>query len=121
TRAQFRTYRLNPQPKAVLKSSIMKIDRRGFLAASSSALVLAKSQLSSAAYIQPSETAKPIWNRPLETERIEGREIAVFTTADNSDYRLSPTDTLAFKPMGQPLETQVCVFVDPARTFQTIL
>ena len=100
----------------------MKIDRRGFLAASSSALVLAKSQLSSAADIQPSETSEPIWNRPFETERrIERREIAVFTTADNSDYRLSPTDTPAFKPMGQPLETQVCVFVDPARTFQTIL
>src|SRR4029079_9654038 len=25
------------------------------------------------------------------------------------------------KHMGQPLETQVCVFVDPAKTFQTIL
>jgi hypothetical protein len=96
----------------------MKINRRGFLVASSSALVLAKSQRSSAAYVERSETLEPVWNRPLE---IEGREVTVYTTAENSNYRLSATDTLAFKHMGQPLETQICVFVDPAKTFQTIL
>jgi len=95
----------------------MKIDRRRFLAASSSALVLAKSQLSRAAHGQPSEISKP-----LEIEgRIEGREIAVYTTADKTNFRLSPTETLVFKHLGQPLETQICVFVDPARKFQTIL
>src|SRR6267142_3293416 len=95
----------------------MKIDRRDFLVASSSALVLAKSQLSSAAYVQRPETSEP-----LEIGgKIEGKEVAVYTTADNTDYRLSATSTVAFKPMGQPLETQICVFVDPARTFQTIL
>src|SRR5437016_7891873 len=95
----------------------MKIDRRGFLVASSSALVLAKSQLSPAADIQPSETSAPL---EIE-ERIEGREVAVYTTADNSNFRLSPTDTVVFKHLGQPLETQICVFVDPTKTFQTIL
>src|SRR2546429_5909846 len=95
----------------------MKIDRRGFLAASSSALVLAKSQLSRAAQVPPSETSGP-----LEIEgRIEGREIAVYTTADKTNYRLSRTETPVFKPLGQPLETQICVFVDTARKFQTIL
>src|SRR5260370_5819620 len=98
----------------MLKLSIMKIDRRGFLVASSSALVLAKSQLSSSsAYVQPSETSEPL--------EIEGREVAVYTTADNTNYRLSATGTLAFKHMGQPLETQICVVVDPTKTFQTIL
>src|SRR5882762_7222091 len=101
----------------MLKSSIMKIDRRGFLVASSSALVLAKSQLSSGAYVQRSETLEP-----LEIEgRIQRKEVAVYTTADNTDYRRSATGTVAFRPMGQPLETQICVFVDPAKTFQTIL
>jgi len=52
---------------------------------------------------------------------IQGRTIAVYTTADNTDYRLSATETLAFKPMGQPLETQICVFVDPSKRAQTIL
>jgi glucosylceramidase len=103
-----------PVKTDMLKSSIMKINRRRFLAASSSAWVLAKSQLSPAAYDQPSETGEP----PLS---IEGKEVTVYTTADNSNYRLAKTDTLAFKHMGQPLETQICVFVDPAKTFQTIL
>src|SRR5712692_9321033 len=101
----------------MLKSSIMKIDRRKFLAASSSALVLAKSQLSSAASVPRSETSKNL----AIAERIEGREVKVYTTDDNSNHRLAATDTLVFKHLGQPLETQICVFVDPARTFQTIL
>jgi len=50
-----------------------------------------------------------------------GKKVIVFTTADNTDYRLSATDTVTFKKMGQPFETQVCVFVDPSKTFQTIL
>ncbi|HKP84037.1 MAG TPA: glycoside hydrolase family 30 protein [Pyrinomonadaceae bacterium] len=87
----------------------MKIDRRGFIAASSSALVFARSQLSAAARENP---VYPI---------VEGREIAVYTTADKTNHRLSATNTLQFKPMGQPLETQVCVFVDPTKTFQTFL
>src|SRR5215212_4646179 len=82
----------------------MKTDRRTFLAASSSALLLAHPKLSS-----------------LSNAKIEGREVAVYTTADKTDYRLAATNTLTFKPVGQPLETQICVFVDPARTFQTML
>lgn len=75
--------------------------------------MLPKSRLLSAAYSQPSEIAEPL--------SIEGRKLAVYTTASNTNLRLSHTDTLEFKPMGQPLETQVCVFVDPAKRFQTIL
>jgi len=83
----------------------MKIDRRSFLAASSSALILAKYQLSAQA----------------QDQRIEGRHVAVHTTADKTDHRLSATNTLTFKPLGQPLETQICVFVDPSKTFQTMV
>src|SRR5450755_3933210 len=50
-----------------------------------------------------------------------GKKIIVYTTADNTSDKLSVTDTLVFKHMGQPFETQVCVFVDPTKTFQTIL
>jgi O-Glycosyl hydrolase len=50
-----------------------------------------------------------------------GKKIMVYTTADSSNYRLSLTETLAFKDIGQPKETQVCVFVDPTKTFQTFL
>ena len=49
----------------------------------------------------------------------DGKKMVVYTTADSTDYRLSATDTVEFKDMGQPFETQVCVFVDPSKTFQT--
>ena len=48
--------------------------------------------------------------------------VTVYTTAKNTDYRISKTDSgLKFSDFGQPLETQVCVFVDPTHSFQTIL
>ncbi|MEY3882276.1 MAG: hypothetical protein RIQ94_3072, partial [Pseudomonadota bacterium] len=47
--------------------------------------------------------------------------MSVYTTAKNTDYRLTKTATLEFFDFGQPLESQVCVFVDPSKTFQTII
>ncbi len=91
----------------------MKITRRRFLATSSAACVLAKTELASASRIE-SFISAPV-------SRSAANEATVYTTADNSEYRLSETGKLAFKTMGQPLETQICVFVDPGRTFQTIL
>ncbi len=49
------------------------------------------------------------------------KQVSVYTTADKTDHRLSLTDTAAFKAVGQPKETQICVFVDPGRQFQTFL
>lgn len=48
------------------------------------------------------------------------KTVTVYTTADQSDLKLTKTGTLQFKEFGQPLETQVCVFVDPSKTFQTL-
>jgi glucosylceramidase len=95
----------------------MKIDRRGFLVASSSALVLGKSGPLLAVPEQPGETPEA----PEFDGRIEAKDVTVYTTADKTNYRLSATDKLTFKPMGQPLETQICVFVDPSKKSQTIL
>ena len=95
----------------------MKIDRRGFLVASSSALVLGNGKLSPLAAEQPGETPE----LPELDRDFSAREITVYTTADKTNYRLSATDKLTFKPMGQPLETQICVFVDPSKRAQTIL
>jgi glucosylceramidase len=53
---------------------------------------------------------------------VEGKTVTVFTTADSADYRITKTDSSkAFVEMGQPKETQICVFVDPEKTFQTML
>ena len=49
------------------------------------------------------------------------KKIIVYTTAEKTAFRLSPTDTLQFTFMGQPKETQPCVFVDPSKTFQTFI
>ncbi|HEX8461653.1 MAG TPA: glycosyl hydrolase, partial [Segetibacter sp.] len=48
-----------------------------------------------------------------------GKSVRVYTTADKTDLRIARTATLQFTDFGQPLETQVCVFVDPTKTFQT--
>src|SRR5262245_8274498 len=91
----------------------MKTDRRDFLRLSSAALLLAQSKPSSAFPIPTFLTGR--------TSPVAGKEVAVYTTADKTEYRLSATGTVPFKRMGQPLETQICVFVDAARTFQTFL
>jgi glucosylceramidase len=92
----------------------MKINRRDFLLASTSAWLLARNvEAASAQKRQPSKTSRPSSN--------EGRKVSVYTTAEKSEHRISATDTLSFKHHGQPLETQVCVFVDPSRTYQTHL
>lgn len=94
----------------------MKINRRDFLlASSSSALLLTRGAGSVSAQNRRTPDA------PKKRLPAAGSKVAVYTTAEKTDYRISATDTLTFKPMGQPLETQVCVFVDPARTYQTLL
>ncbi|HEV2830682.1 MAG TPA: glycoside hydrolase family 30 protein [Hanamia sp.] len=56
-----------------------------------------------------------------KTISTDSKNIIVYTTADKTNLRLSITDTLQFKEFGQPLETQICVFVDPSKTFQTFM
>jgi glucosylceramidase len=52
----------------------------------------------------------------------QNRPVTVYTTAENTPFRITKTsDTAKFSDFGQPLETQVCVFVDPTHSFQTIL
>lgn len=51
----------------------------------------------------------------------EGKKLTVYTTADSSSLRLSSSDSFQFNDMAQPLETQVMVFVDPTKTFQTYM
>lgn len=50
-----------------------------------------------------------------------GRTINVFQTASESDQRLSPAGQFSFSAGAQPLESEVSVFVNPARRFQYFL
>ena len=57
----------------------------------------------------------------FESNPAVAKQVTVYTTTEKSDHRLKQTDTVAFKAVGQPKETQICVFVDPGRQFQTFL
>lgn len=52
---------------------------------------------------------------------LTGKNVLVYTTADSSSFRISLTDTVAFESHGQPVETETCVFINPQKTFQTLL
>ncbi len=53
--------------------------------------------------------------------RPPGQKAALIVTADSTDLRLTPVDTLTFAPFGQPFEYEPCIFVDPSKTFQTFI
>jgi glucosylceramidase len=50
-----------------------------------------------------------------------GKKAQVFTTAQGTSQRLAAGAALSFQPAPQPVETQVCVFVDPSHSFQALL
>jgi len=92
----------------------MKINRRDFLLTSASASLLTQN-------VQPAAAQRRRAPAAPKKFSVEGRQVFVYTTAEKTQYRLTGTDTLTFKPYGQPPETQVCVFVDPDKTYQTLL
>lgn len=56
---------------------------------------------------------------PIET--VNPIKAQIYVTAKNTKLRLTQTAEVLFKEFGQPLETQVCIFVDPSKTFQTMI
>jgi glucosylceramidase len=93
----------------------MKVNRRDFLVLSSSAALLANNVQNAEAQTKKTSAAA---TKPFS---LDNRKVTVYTTAAKSDYRITATGTVEFKQMGQPLETQICVFVDPSKTYQTFL
>jgi len=51
----------------------------------------------------------------------QAQKVKVFSTAENTNMRLSLIDSVEFKEMKQPFETQICVFVNPNKTFQSFI
>lgn len=45
----------------------------------------------------------------------------VFVTSKDTLLRLTPIAEVSFKDFSQPVETQVCIFLDTTRTFQTMV
>lgn len=70
--------------------------------------------LSCSAPVEPATDNRPVFS-------LAGKRVWVYTTADSSNYRLALIDTALFESHGQPVETETCVFVNPEKTFQTLL
>lgn len=51
----------------------------------------------------------------------KNKNVSVFTTAENTDLRLKQTDMLLFTPSKQPLESEISIFVEPRKTFQSFM
>ncbi len=52
---------------------------------------------------------------------ISNRQVNVYTTAQNTTLRLQKVKTLHFEDVKQPLETQPSIFLDPSKSYQTVL
>jgi len=52
---------------------------------------------------------------------VDGKRAIVYTTADSTTLRLTPADTLTFKPSEPTSEQRVYLFADPRKTFQTLI
>ncbi|MEI6062715.1 MAG: glycoside hydrolase family 30 protein [Bacteroidota bacterium] len=60
-------------------------------------------------------------NGTVSPETPKTKKVVVYTTAEKTNLRISVSDTVQFVDFGQPKETQPCVFVDPTKTFQTLV
>ena len=74
--------------------------------------------LAVASHLAPAQTPRP---KPAAAYSAEGKTAAVYTTAANTNLRLTASKPLAFQPMGQPLEKDFYVLLDPDHSFQTLL
>jgi glucosylceramidase len=52
---------------------------------------------------------------------VAGKSAVVYTTADSTPLRLTPADTAVFAPSEPTSERTIYVFVDPRKTFQTLV
>ncbi len=48
-------------------------------------------------------------------------KVAIYTTSENTPNRFAYTESLSFEKSEQPLETQICIFVNTKKKFQTFL
>lgn len=50
-----------------------------------------------------------------------GKKVEVYTTAENTDNKISKVEGGSFESKPQPLENEITVFVDPGKKFQTYM
>lgn len=57
-------------------------------------------------------------NNNVEEFSVTDRSVTIYTTAENTDLRLTETDKKSFENASQPLESEVSIFVNPNKRFQ---
>jgi len=97
------------------------MNRRDFLAASSTTLALTASGAAAGTPASVTGTVHEGTVVPDAPITVAGRSVAVYTTAAGTGNRLAATGTLRFQRIDQLRDSTVRVFVDPARRFQTVL
>ncbi|MFZ4549504.1 MAG: glycoside hydrolase family 30 protein, partial [Bacteroidales bacterium] len=78
-------------------------------------------QILMAAYLLLFASALKAGNEIVTPVSAAAKKVTVYTTAENTKFRLTQTETVSFVDFGQPKETEPCVFVDPTKTFQTFV
>jgi len=56
-----------------------------------------------------------------DVKSFANKEVEVYTTADSTQLRLTPTSSLKFIPGRQPIELETSIFINPNKTFQTMI
>src|SRR5687767_7010598 len=51
----------------------------------------------------------------------EGKTVTVYTTAEGTNLRITQTDKVTLSPALQPIESEISIFVNPNKSFQTLL
>jgi glucosylceramidase len=52
---------------------------------------------------------------------VKAENVRIYQTAQDNGVKIADLGAVAFEQFGQPLETQPCIFIDPTKTFQTIV
>lgn len=74
--------------------------------------------------VQNTDTTKEQTDKtatPPKNISMLGKESTVYTTASETELRLTETGKVTFEAANQPLENEVSVFVNPYKTFQSLM
>ena len=74
----------------------------------------------SAAFAQTKPATKAIAQKAF-VNKVEYKKVTIYTTAENSDFRITRTGEKGFTAYAQPVEGELSIFVDPSKTHQSVL
>ena len=72
--------------------------------------------IASCSNIKEKEVSNSLSSESLK--RYKNKTLQVYTTAKDTELRLTKTSEQVFKKKVQPLETEVAIFINPKKTFQ---